>query len=92
MLGSLSTSVNGKIKRISGIRLLGMSIIFFGLCVCHVNKSSCVYPLLLFASAKPVGFMCLLLRAVLGVCFSCCIRVWPEGVKDPGISMSLLCC
>ena len=95
VFGSLSALVNGKIKRVSGIRLLGMSISRFGLCVCNEIKSPCVYPLLLFTSAKCtffVGCLWLLVWAMPGVCFGCCSHVWAEEVKDPGVSMSLLCC
>ena len=38
-----------------------------------------------------VGFMCLLVWAVPGLCFGCCSLFWAEGIKDPGISISFMC-
>ena len=56
MLGSSSVLVNGEIERVIDIRLLGMSVISCGLCVCHETKLLCVYPLFLLASAKCTFF------------------------------------
>ena len=58
MFGSFSVLVNGKIKGVSGIRLLGMvmSRCSFGFCACMGSKNPFVDPLLLFTGAKCTVF------------------------------------
>ena len=58
MFGSFSALVNGKIKGVSGICLLGMvvSICSFGFRACIGSKNPFVDPLLLFTSAKCTVF------------------------------------